>query len=65
VITEQTRKALSDAQRVRSRLQQIYMDVQGGELREAVNLVHSHAQPFLDDVLAWLRSNGYARTPPG
>jgi hypothetical protein len=41
------------------------MDVQGGELREAVNLVHSHAQPFLDDVLAWLRSNGYARTPPG
>jgi uncharacterized protein YutE (UPF0331/DUF86 family) len=62
IITEQTRAALADAQRVRSRLQHAYDTVAASELHEAVCLVRGQVQTYIDDVASWLRQEGYAKT---
>lgn len=61
LITERTRAALADAQRVRSRLQHAYDTAAASELHEAASLVRGHVQTYLDDVSAWLRQAGYAK----
>lgn len=45
---------LNDAQRARSRIEHVYLDVTAGEVHRAARLVHETAPRFLDRYVDWI-----------
>jgi hypothetical protein len=61
VITEAQRKALHDAQVVRSGVQHDYPEANGADLREAVIAVQTHSSAYVEAVIAFLVDEGVVR----
>jgi hypothetical protein len=64
VITEAQRRALHDAQVVRSGLQHAYAEANGADLRDAVLAVTEHASAYVEALIAFLIAEGVVRRKP-
>jgi uncharacterized protein YutE (UPF0331/DUF86 family) len=54
VIDDELCARLKDAQRARSRIEHVYLDVLAGEVHRAARLVHTTAPRFLDGYVDWI-----------
>jgi uncharacterized protein YutE (UPF0331/DUF86 family) len=54
VVDDELCARLKDAQRARSRIEHVYLDVTAGEVHRAARLIHETAPRFLDRYVDWI-----------